>query len=77
MSTVAAALREAAEEAGVDPSGVEVLAVLPELFISRSGFSVTPVLAWWRQPGPVTPGDPTEVTGCARVPLSARRSQSR
>lgn len=67
---VAAALREATEEAGVDASGVEVLAVLPELFISRSGFSVTPVLAWWRQPGPVTPGDPTEVTGCARVPLS-------
>ena len=48
---VGAALREAAEEAGVDPAGVEVLAVLQELYISRSGFSVTPVLAWWRTPG--------------------------
>jgi 8-oxo-dGTP pyrophosphatase MutT (NUDIX family) len=69
-SPVAAALREAAEEACVDAAGVQVLAVLPELFIRRSGFAVTPVLAWWRQPGPVTPGDPTEVTGCARVPLA-------
>jgi len=67
---VPAALREAAEEACVDASGVQVLAVLPELFIRRSGFAVTPVLAWWRRPGPVAPGDPAEVTGCARVPLS-------
>jgi 8-oxo-dGTP pyrophosphatase MutT (NUDIX family) len=67
---VPAALREAAEEACVDASGVQVLAVLPELFISRSGFAVTPVLAWWRRPGPVAPGDPAEVIGCARVPLS-------
>jgi 8-oxo-dGTP pyrophosphatase MutT (NUDIX family) len=67
---VPAALREAAEEAGVDPSGVQVLAVLPELFIPRSGFSVTPVLAWWRHPGPVEPGDPMEVTSVARVPIA-------
>jgi 8-oxo-dGTP pyrophosphatase MutT (NUDIX family) len=64
---VPAALREAAEEARVDPSGVQVLAVLPELFIPRSGFSVTPVLAWWRRPGPVEPGDPMEITAVARV----------
>lgn len=64
---VGAALREAAEEARVDPDGVDVLAVLPELFISRSGFSVTPVLAWWRRPGPVWPGDPAEVSAVARV----------
>ena len=67
---VPAALREAAEEAGVDASGVQVLAVLPELYISRSGFAVTPVLAWWHRPGPVILGDPTEVTACARVPLA-------
>ena len=67
---VAAALREAAEEALVNPVGVQVLAVLPELFISRSGFSVTPVLAWWRRPGPVGPGDPMEVTAVARVGVS-------
>ncbi len=67
---VPAALREAAEEAQVDPSGVQVLAVLPELFIERSGFSVTPVLAWWRRPGPVEPGDPEEITAVARVRIA-------
>jgi 8-oxo-dGTP pyrophosphatase MutT (NUDIX family) len=67
---VPAALREAAEEAGVEASGVEVLAVLPDLFIARSGFAVTPVLAWWRRPVPVAAADPPEVTAVARVPLS-------
>ena len=67
---VPAALREAAEEAGVDPEGVNVLAVLPEVFIARSGFAVTPVLAWWRRPGPVAAADPPEVTAVARVPLA-------
>ena len=67
---VGAALREAAEEAGVDPAGVEVLAVLPELYISRSGFTVTPVLAWWRRPVPVTPAADGEVTAAVRVPLA-------
>ena len=67
---IPAALREAAEEARVDPSGVQVLSVLPELFIARSGFSVTPVLAWWRDPAPVEPGDPMEISAVARVRIS-------
>jgi 8-oxo-dGTP pyrophosphatase MutT (NUDIX family) len=67
---VPAALREAAEEALVDPAGVDVLTVLPDLFITRSGFSVTPVLAWWRRPGAVGPGDPGEVTAVHRVPVA-------
>ena len=67
---VEAALREAAEEARVDPSGVQVLAVLPDLFIPRSGFTVTPVLAWWRRPAPVGPGDPVEVTAVARIAIA-------
>ena len=66
----AAALREAAEETRVDPSGVQVLGVLPELFVWRSGFSVTPVLAWWRRPAPVAPGDPAEIAAVARVPVA-------
>jgi len=66
----AAALREAAEEALVDPSGVDVVGVLPDLYISRSGFRVSPVLAWWRRPGPVAPGDPAEVSAVARVPVA-------
>ena len=67
---VPAALREAAEEARVDPAGVDVLAVLPELYVARSGFTVTPVLAWWRAPVPVGPGDPAEVAAVCRVPVA-------
>jgi 8-oxo-dGTP pyrophosphatase MutT (NUDIX family) len=67
---VGAALREAAEEVGVDPAGVQVLAVLPELFIARSGFRVTPVLAWWREPGPLTPASDGEIVSAVRARLA-------
>jgi len=67
---VAAALREAAEEAQVEPSGVQVIAVLPDLYISRSGYRVSPVLGWWRDPVPVAPGNPAEVTAVSRVPVT-------
>jgi 8-oxo-dGTP pyrophosphatase MutT (NUDIX family) len=67
---VRAALREAAEETGLDPAGVQVLAVLPELYIWRSGFRVTPVLGWWRTPVPVAPGDPGEIAAVVRVPVT-------
>ena len=65
-----AALREAAEEAAVDPDGVDVLAILPEMFIARSGFRVTPVLAWWRRPAPVGAGGDGEITAALRVRLA-------
>ncbi len=67
---VGAALREATEEVGVDPAGVEVLAVLPELFIPRSGFRVTPVLAWWRAPSPLVPAADGEIVSAARARLA-------
>jgi 8-oxo-dGTP pyrophosphatase MutT (NUDIX family) len=73
---VRAALREAAEETGLDPDGVHVLAVLPELYIWRSDFRVTPVLAWWRSPVPVTPGDPGEIAAVVRVPVADLASPS-
>ena len=65
-----AALREAAEEAGVDPAGVDIVGALPDLYISRTGYLVSPVLAWWRAPVSVAPGDPAEVTAVARVPVA-------
>ena len=64
---VAAALREAAEEVGVDPAGVEVVGTLPELFIPPTGFRVVPVLAWWRRPVAVGPVDTGEVASVERV----------
>jgi 8-oxo-dGTP pyrophosphatase MutT (NUDIX family) len=67
---VAAALREAEEETGLDPSGVEVFATLPELYLPPSGFVVTPVLGWWREPSPVGVVDPGEVERVVRVPLA-------
>jgi 8-oxo-dGTP pyrophosphatase MutT (NUDIX family) len=67
---VGAALREAAEETGVDPAGVDVVCVLPDLYISRTGYRVSPVLAWWRKPVRVAPGDPAEVSAVARVPVA-------
>ena len=67
---VGAALREAAEEVGVDPAGVEVLAVLPELFIARSGFRVTPVLAWWREPSPLVAASDGEIVSAVRARLA-------
>jgi 8-oxo-dGTP pyrophosphatase MutT (NUDIX family) len=67
---VGAALREAAEEAGVEPAGVQVLGVLSDLYIPRTGYQVSPVLGWWRDPVPVVPGDPAEVAAAARVPVA-------
>ncbi len=64
---VAAALREAAEEVGVDPGGVDVVGTLPEVYIERTGFRVIPVLAWWRRPSAVSPVDTGEVAAVERV----------
>jgi 8-oxo-dGTP pyrophosphatase MutT (NUDIX family) len=66
---VEAALREAEEETGLDPAGVEVLATLPQLWLPPSNFAVTPVLAWWREQSPVRVVDPAEVHAVLRVPL--------
>lgn len=66
---VGTALRECAEETGVDPTGVEVIATLPPLWLSVSNYSVTPVLAWWREPCEVRVADPAEVASVHRVPV--------
>jgi 8-oxo-dGTP pyrophosphatase MutT (NUDIX family) len=67
---VGAALREAAEEVGLDPGGVDVLGTLPEVFIPRTGFRVVPVLAWWRRPSAVAPVDTGEVAAVERVAVA-------
>jgi 8-oxo-dGTP pyrophosphatase MutT (NUDIX family) len=68
-SPVAAALREAEEETGLDPAGVHVFGTLPELWLPPSNFAVTTVLAWWRQPSTVDVVDPREVHAVLRVPI--------
>ena len=68
---VRAALREAREEAGVDPAGVRVFGELPELYLPPSDFLVTPVLAWWQTPGRAAVTSPEEVAAVHRVPVAA------
>ncbi|WP_432035701.1 NUDIX hydrolase [Streptomyces cucumeris] len=65
-----AALREAEEETGLDPTGVQIFSVLPRLYIPVSGFVVTPVLGWWHRPSPVGPVDPAETARVFTVPVA-------
>ncbi|MGA7149243.1 MAG: CoA pyrophosphatase [Microbacterium sp.] len=66
---VAAALREAEEETGLDPAGVEVLGTLEEIPLSGSLHLVTPVLGWWRHPSPVRVVDLAESADVFRAPV--------
>lgn len=66
---VAASLREAQEEVGIDPASVHVVTQLPDLYLSPSRFVVTPVVGWWRQPGPIGVVDEREVSRVVRAPL--------
>jgi 8-oxo-dGTP pyrophosphatase MutT (NUDIX family) len=69
-SAAAAAVREAHEETGLDPGDVEVLAVLPRVWLPPRNFAVAPVLAWWRDPRPVSVVNPREVHAVFRVPVA-------
>lgn len=64
-----AALREAHEETGLDPAGVEVFAELPELWLPPSNFAVTPVLGWWAEEAEVSVISPEEVHEIHRVTI--------
>ncbi|MBB2893054.1 NUDIX hydrolase [Flexivirga oryzae] len=64
------ALREAREEIGLSPDGVQVVGELPVLPLSVTGFQVTPVVAWWRDPSPIRVVDPAEVARVERVALA-------
>lgn len=67
---IAAALREAEEETGLDPSGVDVLGALPAVPLEYSGHLVTPVLGWWRHPSPVRVVDLAESAAVFRAPVA-------
>lgn len=67
---VDAALREAREETGLDPAGVEVLGTLREVPLPFSGHLVTPVLGWWAVPSPVCVVDVAESAAVFRVPVA-------
>src|SRR6185295_2321270 len=47
---IAAALREAVEETGLDPDGIDPLGTLPPMPVPVRNHVVTPVPAWWPRP---------------------------
>ena len=63
-----AALREAQEEVGLDPSHAEILGRLPDV-ITGTGYRITPVLALLT-PGFVADPSPHEVAAVFQLPLS-------
>jgi len=66
----ATALREAHEETGVEPQGVEVFGALPDLWLPVSDYVVSPVLGWWRQPHEIAVQDHAEVSRVERVAVA-------
>jgi len=69
-SAAQAALREAEEEAGIDPLSVELAGHLPELWLPPSNCAVTPVLGWWSDPRELIPASVEEVHAVYRVPIA-------
>ncbi|SFR71556.1 ADP-ribose pyrophosphatase YjhB, NUDIX family [Agromyces sp. CF514] len=67
---IAGALREAAEETGVDPDGIEPLGTLPPMPVPVSNHLVTPVPAWWTRPSQVAAVDHDESVEVFRVPVA-------
>lgn len=65
-----AALREAAEETGLDPHGIEPLGTLPPMTVPVSRHVVTPVPAWWTRPSEVAAVDHDESVDVFRVPVA-------
>jgi 8-oxo-dGTP pyrophosphatase MutT (NUDIX family) len=66
---VRAAVREAEEETGLDPRGVEVLGALAPVPLPVSDHLVTPVLGWWQDVSPVDVVDHAESSLVFRVPV--------
>ena len=67
-SPAEAALREAHEEVGLDPSTVDVIGSLDD-FLTGTGFTITPVVGMVGNAAFVAIPDPREVAGVFEVPL--------
>lgn len=67
---IAAAVREAQEETGLDPAGVEILGVLPDAELPVTNFIVTPVIGWWHAPSDVFVVDVAESSTVFRAPVA-------
>jgi hydroxyethylthiazole kinase-like uncharacterized protein yjeF len=74
--SVAAALREASEEIGLDPASVTVLGNGPTFYVPPSRFWVVPVVARWHAPHPLVP-EPKEVAEVLHVDLVTLTDEQR
>jgi 8-oxo-dGTP pyrophosphatase MutT (NUDIX family) len=64
------ALREAQEETGLDPTGVEILGTLDNIPLAFAQHVVAPVLAWWQHPSPIRVVDEAESAAVFRAPVA-------
>lgn len=64
------ALREAVEETGLDPAGVDILGQLQVAELPVTNFLVTPVIGWWTKPSPVEAVDVNESRTVFRAPVA-------
>jgi 8-oxo-dGTP pyrophosphatase MutT (NUDIX family) len=65
----AAALRELAEETGLQARGDAVLGLLDD-YVTRSGYLITPVVVWGGEPPGTLTGAPAEVSHVYQIPLA-------
>jgi 8-oxo-dGTP pyrophosphatase MutT (NUDIX family) len=65
------ALREAREEVGLDPVGIELLGPLPPVFAAVSNFVITPFVGWLGEGVPLLTPNPAEVAEVIYAPLTA------
>jgi 8-oxo-dGTP pyrophosphatase MutT (NUDIX family) len=70
------ALREAHEEIGVDPIGVEILGALSPVFVSVSNFLITPQVGWLGEDLPPLVVNQAEVAELIQAPLAALANPS-
>jgi len=68
-SAQAAALRELAEETGLQVGHESVLGLLDD-FVTRSGYVITPVVVWGGVAGAELSGPPSEVAQIFQLPLA-------
>lgn len=69
-SSEEAALREAREEVGLDAASVDLLGVLPPAQVAVTGYDVTPVVAWWREPHPLEVVDTFEIGAVHQISVA-------
>ena len=68
-SAEAAALRELAEETGLQVGGDAVLGLLDD-YVTRSAYLITPVVVWGGEPPSSLAGAPGEVSRVYQIPLA-------